>query len=106
MVAETTGRDPTLCAVMDAVQSGRWYNVAKHPTVDPDTFRTYGRLKDELTVGTTTQVIICGTKLVIPKELQRYVVDVAHEGRQSITKTKSLLQEKVWFPGINKMVEE
>ena len=34
--AKTTGRDPTLRAVMDAVQSGRWYNVAKHPTVDPD----------------------------------------------------------------------
>ncbi len=106
MVAETTGRDPTLRAVMDAVRSGRWYNVAKHPTVDPDTFRTYERLKDELTVGTTTQVIIRGTKLVIPKELQRRVVDLAHEGHQGITKTKALLREKVWFPGINKMVEE
>ncbi len=106
MVAETTGRDPTLRAVMDAVRSGRWYNVAKHPcpTVDPDTFRTYERLKDELTVGTTTQVII--REVVIPKELQRRVVDLAHEGHQGITKTKALLREKVWFPGINKMVEE
>ncbi len=105
MVAETTGRDPTLPAVMDAVRSARWYNVAKHPTVDPDTFRTYERLKDELTFGTTTQVIIRGTKLVIPKE-QRRVVDLAHEGHQGITKTKALLPEMVWFPGINKVVEE
>ncbi len=36
MVAKTTGRDLTLRALMDAVQSGRWYNGAKHPTVDPD----------------------------------------------------------------------
>ncbi len=43
---------------------------------------------------------------MIPKELQRRVVDLAHEGHQGITKTKALLREKVWFPGINKMVEE
>ena len=67
MVAETTGRDPTLRTVMDAVRLGRWYNVAEHPTVDRDTLRTYERLKDELNVGTTTQVIIRGTKLVILK---------------------------------------
>ncbi len=91
---------------MELVRSGRWYNVAKHPTVDPDTFRTYERMKDELTVGTTTQVIIRRTKLVILKELQRRVVDLAQEGHQGITKTKALIREKVWFPGLNKMVEE
>ena len=52
------------------------------------------------------QVIIRGTKLVIPKELQRRVVDLAHEGHQGITKTKALLREKVWLPAINRMVEE
>jgi transposase InsO family protein len=106
MIAEATGRDPTLRAVIDAVQSGKWHELAKHPKVDTDTFHTYERLKDELTVGTTTQVVIRGTKLVIPNKLQRRVVDLAHEGHQGITKTKSLLREKVWFPGINKMVEE
>jgi hypothetical protein len=106
MIAEATGRDPTLRAVIDAVQSGKWYELAKHPKVDTDTFHTYERLKDELTVGTTIQVIIRGTKLVIPNKLQRRVVHLAHEGHQGITKTKSLLREKVWFPGINKMVEE
>ena len=31
---------------------------------------------------------------------------MAHEGHQGINKTKALLREKVWFPGINKMVEQ
>lgn len=38
MIAEATGRDPTLRAVIDAVQSGKWYELAKHPKVDTDTF--------------------------------------------------------------------
>ena len=106
MIAEATRRDPTLRAVIDAIQSGKWYELAKRPKVDSDTFRTYERLKDELTIGTTTQVILRITKLVIPNELQHCVVELAHEGHQGITKTKSLLREQVWFPGINKMVED
>ena len=106
MIAEATRRDPTLRAVIDTIESGKWYELAKRPKVDSDTFCTYERLKDELTIGTTTQVILRGTKLVIPNELQHCVVDLAHEGYQGITKTKSLLREQVWFPGINKMVED
>lgn len=30
---------------------------------------------------------------------------LAHEGHQGIVKTKSLLREKVWFPGIDRLVE-
>ena len=105
MIAEATGHDPTLRAVKDGVQSGKWYKLAKHPKVNADTFHTYERLKDELTIGTTTRVLIRGMNLVIPNKLQRRIMDLAHKGHQGITKTKSLLQE-VWFPGINKMVEE
>ena len=33
------------------------------------------------------------------------VVQLAHEGHQGIVKTKMLLHEKVWFPGIDPLVE-
>ena len=31
---------------------------------------------------------------------------LAHAGHQGIVKTKSLLRETVWFPGIDNMVEK
>ena len=63
------------------------------------------KVKDELTVCSTRDIILRGTRLIIPKELQAHVVKLAHEGHQGIVKTKSLLREKVWFPGIDKTVE-
>jgi hypothetical protein len=34
------------------------------------------------------------------------VIDLAHEGHQGIVRTKRLLREKVYFPGIDKPVEK
>ena len=44
-------------------------------------------------------------KIVIPAKLQSKVVDIAHEAHQGLVKTKALLREKVWFPGMDKVVE-
>ncbi len=37
--------------------------------------------------------------------ISRSNTNVAHEGHHGINKTKSLLPETVWFPGIDKMVK-
>jgi transposase InsO family protein len=42
---------------------------------------------------------------VIPQKLRQQIIDIAHEGHQGIVKTKQLLRQKVWFPGIDAMVE-
>ena len=34
------------------------------------------------------------------------MVDIAHEGHMGMTKTKTLVRENVWFPKIDRMVEE
>ena len=62
-------------------------------------------MKDELAVSASGNLILCGTRIVIPKCLQEHVVNLAHEGHQGLVKTKSLLREKVWFPNIDKLVE-
>jgi hypothetical protein len=43
---------------------------------------------------------------VIPQTLRKQVLDIAHETHQGITKTKSLLREKVWWPHIDKDIED
>jgi hypothetical protein len=47
-----------------------------------------------------------GNRLIIPETLQEKSIRIAHEGHQGITKTKSLLRKKIWFPGMDKKVEE
>lgn len=63
------------------------------------------RVKDELTVSASGNLILCGTHKVIPKSLQDHVVNLTYKGHQGLVKTKSLLCEKVWFSNIDKLVE-
>ena len=48
------------------------------------------------------QVLLRGTRLVIPAKLRKQVVELGHEGHQGIVKTKQRLRSKVWWPGIDR----
>ena len=61
-------------------------------------------MKDELLVYKGT--ILRGNRKVVPNKLRDRAVEVAHVGHQGIVKTKRLIGEKVWFPGVDKMVKE
>ena len=61
-------------------------------------------MKDELLVYKGT--ILRGNRIVVPNTLRNRAVDLAHVGHQGIVKTKQLIREKVWFPGVDKMVKE
>ena len=51
-------------------------------------------------------MVLRGSKLVIPENLRKQVVTLAHEGHQGIVRTKYHLRETTWFPGMDKMVEQ
>jgi len=51
-------------------------------------------------------VILKDNRIVIPKSLQQRILDLAHETHQGIVKTKLMLREKVWWPGIDLEIEE
>ena len=42
---------------------------------------------------------------VLPVALYNKALNIAHEGHLGITRTKTLLRSKVWFPNINKLVD-
>ena len=105
-IEEATKADVTLQAVSKAIETGNWYEGTKESSVDAADFSAWQKVKDELTVAVNPKVILRGTRIAIPKKLQERVVNLAHEGHQGVVKTKSLLREKVWFPGIDKMVEK
>ena len=68
----------------------------------------FDRVFDELSViGCDNKAIVmCANRVVIPSALHRCVVLVAHDGHQGVSKTKDLLRSKVWFIGIDNLVEE
>ena len=62
-------------------------------------------MKDELTINADFDLVLRNNRIVIPASLRERTVDIAHEGHQGVVKTKQLLREKVWFPGIDSIVE-
>ena len=51
------------------------------------------------------KLVLRGSTVVIREKLQLRVVKIAHEGHLGVIKTKQLIRDRVWFPGIDKMVE-
>ena len=91
-----TQSDKTLQAVIKAVKTGRWTDTDVKP---------YFNVRNELSV-TQDGIVLRGCRICIPQSQQDQAVQLAHQGHQGVTKTKSLIREKVWFPGIDKMVED
>lgn len=65
---------------------------------------SFKMLRNELAV--VGDLVVRGTRLVIPASLRNRVIDLGHEGHQGIVKTKERLRTKVWWPGIDKDVEK
>lgn len=98
-IKNATEKDPILTRVKTSLQTGIWNDK------DQD-LKPYQRCADELTVHASQNVLLRGTRIVIPKELQRKAVELGHVGHQGKEKTKSLIREKIWFPGLSKVVEQ
>ena len=64
------------------------------------------RVKQDFCVSSNGDLISRGNRIVIPKALCAKAVDLAHQHHLGIVKTKCLLRSKVWFPGIDKYVEQ
>ena len=76
------------------IRTGEWDNAPSH----------YKAVGQEL--STLGQVVLRGARLLIPSRLRKQVLDLGHEGHQGVVKTKQRLRTKVWWPGIDRQVEE
>ena len=108
-VLEATLEDATLTAVKELQITNRWYRV-DHPSafdldVDIGALISFRKISRELSI-TSDGLILKKNKLVIPASLQQRTLRLAHEGHQGLNKTKALLREKVWFPGIDAMTSD
>ena len=97
-IEEATAKDETLQEVIQSFRQTHWNcnNVQLKP---------YERLHDELSI-TESGVVLRGHRIVMPSVLREKTLKIAHHGHQGMVKMKELLRTKVWWPNIDKQVEE
>ena len=84
-IEEVSFQDEELEVVREALETGHWSKAPK----------AY-ELVSCVELACIGQVVLRGTRIVVPRKLRRRVLNLAHEGHQGIVKTKECLRSKVW----------
>ena len=106
-IKAATRDDEALSLCMKAIKSREWEKVIKEARNSEiaEILKSLKVVKDELTVNASSDLILRNNRIVVPTSLRERIVEIAHEGHQGVVKTKQLLRGKVWFPGIDRIVE-
>eukprot|EP00118_Oscarella_pearsei_P020264 m.218920 g.218920 ORF g.218920 m.218920 type:complete len:1393 (+) comp39915_c0_seq7:688-4866(+) len=90
-----------LSRVVECVQSG-W---PSRPLVE--SLKPFYRLRDELSVwGRRSACLARGERAIVPESLRERVLASAHEGHLGIVKMKQKCRSAVWWPGLDREIEE
>ena len=95
-IIQTSREDPILQAVRHMI-------IHNERPLD-SSLQPYYNIRQDLSIN-SDGVILYQNRVIIPASLQREIVNIGHEAHQSAEKTKQLLNQFVWFPGINRLVD-
>ncbi|XP_055633356.1 uncharacterized protein K02A2.6-like [Toxorhynchites rutilus septentrionalis] len=87
-IEEATSKDETLQSVIQSLQTGKW----------PGSLRKFQALEGNLT--TRDGIVVKTGCVVVPEQLREKALEVAHNGHPSTAKMKSILRQRVWWPGM------
>ena len=107
-VKQFTRADPTLQAVIAALHNNSWHSTVQTPgtLVNSQDLHALYNIRDELSVSDYHDLVLRAHRLIFPHALRQRAIHIAHEGHQGLTKTKQLLREKIWFPGIDGLTKK
>ena len=96
-IAQETINDRLLRGVKHRIKENLWENCAPAE-------KQYQKNRAALSIE--NNVIILGTRPVIPRTLQDKIMKTAHQAHFGMTTTKNVLRQSVWWPGIDRSVKE
>ena len=92
--------DPIIVKLHDYICSGtEWPKKNLSADIEP-----YYKYKDEL--STYDSFVLRGNRIVVPVELRKRVLQLAHETHQGIVRTKQFLRMRFFWPGLDHEVED
>lgn len=97
-IAREVNRDLVLLKVKDYTISG-W---PQH--VSDENLKPYFKKRNELSVE--QNCILLGNKVIIPKSLQKEVLDLFHEQHNGIVRSKMLMRSYCWWPNMTLDIEK
>ncbi|XP_008484637.1 uncharacterized protein K02A2.6-like [Diaphorina citri] len=101
MVLEATLKDPDILQVIRLVQNNSWPNGGKQLN---ENVKMFFRIKDTLT--TIDGLLFKDNKIVIPRNLQTHMLNLFHESHLGMSKIKAKARECVYWPNMNKNIED
>ena len=98
-----------LIAILRNTQS--WESLTKATNTLPSNVNKadllhFHRLRNELVVTDKENIVLRGSRIVLPQPLRSRAIEIAREGHQGLVKTKMLLREKIWFPSIDELTKQ
>lgn len=93
-IREATENDEELQQVISSLESNEWNA----------TLKKYQTVASDLSVS--NGILIKSGCAVIPTILRRKTLELAHDGHPMVAKQKSILRERVWWPGITAAAEK
>lgn len=93
-IEDETVKDESIQAVKRALSSNKWEDDASKP------FKAFA-----IELCFAGNILLRGTKIVIPEKLRTRILELAHEGHPGMTKMKQRLRSKVWWPKIDPQTE-
>ncbi|VDL66057.1 unnamed protein product [Nippostrongylus brasiliensis] len=96
-IAEETAADPVLKKILESVTTGLWRKRDEYIT------GRYISLRGSLSLQ--EGCLLVGDRIVIPERLRAAVLEQLHEGHPGMTRMKMLAREYVFWPNINKDIE-